>query len=115
LGALSRQFTAETGVRVRIDIADLPPIAAEVENELFRIASEALTNIRKHASPRDASLKLEVVRGGLRLTISDTGAGFRTRHARTRGFGLLGMEDRARVVGGGAARRRARRRGQRAQ
>jgi two-component system NarL family sensor kinase len=107
LGALSRQFTAETGVRVRLDVGDLPPLAADVESELFRIASEALTNVRKHAGAREASLRLEVRRGRLRLTIGDAGAGFRTRHARARGFGLIGMEDRARQAGGRAAIRSA--------
>ena len=56
LGALSRQFTADTGVRVRMDISDVGPLPADMESELFRIASEALTNVRKHAGAREASL-----------------------------------------------------------
>ena len=59
LGVLSRQFTADTGVRVRVEIADVGPLPADVESELFRIASEALTNVRKHAGAREASLRLE--------------------------------------------------------
>jgi two-component system NarL family sensor kinase len=102
LAALSRQFTADTGVRVRVEIADVSSLPEQVESELFRIASEALTNIRKHAGAREALVRLEKVRGNLRLVIADSGAGFRLRDARTRGFGLIGIEDRARLAGGRA-------------
>jgi two-component system, NarL family, sensor kinase len=107
LAALSRQFTADTGVRVRTDISDVGPLPPDTESELFRIASEALTNIRKHAAAREASLRLDATRGRLRLTIEDSGAGFRVRGARRRGFGLVGIEDRARVAGGRATIRSA--------
>ena len=41
-----------------VDIADVGPLPAETESELFRIAGEALTNVRKHASAREVSLRL---------------------------------------------------------
>jgi two-component system, NarL family, sensor kinase len=107
LAALSREFTADTGVRVRLDISDVGPIPGDVESEVFRIAGEALTNIRKHANARDASVRLERVRGRLRLIVSDTGTGFRVRGAHRRGFGLVGIEDRAHLVGGRASIRSA--------
>ena len=89
-------------MRVRTEVADVGPLPSDVESELFRIASEALTNVRKHARAREASLRLDVTRRRLRLTVSDTGAGFQARSARRRGFGLSGIEDRARAVGGRA-------------
>jgi two-component system NarL family sensor kinase len=107
LAALARQFTADTGVRVRLDISDVGALPPEVETELFRIASEALTNVRKHAAAREVSLRLEPARGRLRLTVADAGVGFRARGARARGFGLSGIEDRARQVGGHARIRSA--------
>jgi len=103
LAAVARRFTADTGVRVLLDIADAGPLPADIEAELFRIAGEALTNVRKHASARDVSLRLDVARGRVRLAVADTGVGFRARGARVRGFGLSGIEDRARSVGGRAA------------
>jgi two-component system, NarL family, sensor kinase len=102
LAQLSREFTADTGVRVRTALADVGPLPLEVETELFRIAGEALANTRKHAGADEASLRLEVARGRLRLTIADSGAGFNLRGARQRGFGLIGIEDRARLIGGHA-------------
>jgi len=107
LAALSRRFTADTGVRVRVEMADVGPVPADVEAEMFRIASEALTNVRKHAGAREASLRLDVLRRHLRLTVTDAGAGFHLRGARRRGFGLSGIEDRARAVGGRASIRSA--------
>jgi len=102
LGALSRRFTADTGVLVRVDISDVGSLSADTESELFRIASEALTNVRKHSGAREVSLRLDTVRGHLRLTVADAGVGFQMRGARRRGFGLSGIEDRARVAGGRA-------------
>jgi two-component system NarL family sensor kinase len=107
LGVLSRRFTADTGVRVRMEMSDVGPLPADVESELFRIAGEALTNVHKHAGAREALLQLDLVRGRLRLTVSDTGHGFLLRGARRRGFGLLGIDDRARLVGGRVAIRSA--------
>ena len=100
LGTLSRRFTADTGVRVRLEALDVGPLPPDVESELFRIASEALNNVHKHAGAREALLQLHAVRGRVRLSVSDAGAGFRLREARRRGFGLAGMEDRARQAGG---------------
>jgi two-component system NarL family sensor kinase len=107
LAQLSRQFTASTGVRVRTMLSEVGPLPAEVESELFRIAGEALANIRKHAAAHEALLRLDTVKGRLRLTVADAGVGFRLRGARQRGFGLLGIEDRARLVGGRATIRSA--------
>jgi signal transduction histidine kinase len=86
-----------------MELADVGALPDDVESELYRIASEALSNVHKHAGAREASLRLENVRGSVRLTVADGGRGFRVRGARTRGFGLVGIEDRARVVGGRAA------------
>jgi two-component system, NarL family, sensor kinase len=102
LGALSREFTSNTGVRVRTDLSEVGPLPPDVESELFRIAGEALTNAGRHAGAREVALRLETLRGRLRLTVADAGTGFRVRGARRRGFGLIGIEDRARLIGGRA-------------
>jgi signal transduction histidine kinase len=102
LSALSREFTADTGVRVSVDIADVGDLPAEVESELFRIASEALANVRKHARAREASIRLASTRDRVRLIVADQGTGFRVRDARRHGFGLSGIEERARQIGGRA-------------
>jgi two-component system NarL family sensor kinase len=102
LGALSRQFTADSGVRVRMELGDVGALPAAVESELFRIVGEALTNVRKHARAHAVSVRLELVRGRVRLTVADDGVGFRARPSPGGGFGLSGIEDRAIVIGGKA-------------
>jgi two-component system NarL family sensor kinase len=100
LAAMARRFTADTGVRVHLDAPSPGILPTDVESELFRIASEALTNVRKHARAREVTIRLTTARRRVRLVVADEGVGFRVRGARRRGFGLLGMEDRARLVGG---------------
>jgi two-component system, NarL family, sensor kinase len=107
LGTLSRRFTADTGVRVRTEVSAVGPLPEAIESELYRIASEALSNVHKHAGAREASVRLETIRGKVRLTVTDAGRGFRVSRARSRGFGLVGIEDRARVAGGRASIRSA--------
>lgn len=101
LGALARAFTAETGIRVHADVQGitLPP---SVEVELYRIAQEAFTNIRKHAQAREVDLKLRPTGTRVRLRIEDDGQGIDRAgmRRRTSGFGLIGMRERARLLGG---------------
>jgi two-component system NarL family sensor kinase len=92
--ALARTFSAETGVRVHVSAtspASLPPAD---ELEMYRIAGEALANVQKHARATDVDLTLGATPAGLRLVIADNGRGFNPR-ARTKGFGLIGMRERA--------------------
>ncbi len=99
LAALGRELTAETGVRVRVHSKGRGSIPAAVEEELFRIAAEALTNVRRHARARDVDVALTRTRRRVQLTIGDDGRGFDAR-ARTDGFGIEGMRARAGVIGG---------------
>jgi two-component system, NarL family, sensor kinase len=79
----------------------LPPA---VEVGLYRIAQEALQNALRHAVAARVLLRLEVQPDRVRLTIEDDGKGFAigkadTGNAASR-FGLVGMRERARLLGG---------------
>lgn len=102
LARVARQFTADTGIRVRTELSDVGPLTSDTEAELFHIASEALANVRKHAGAHDVLLRLGRNRGRVHLLIADDGTGFKVRGAAARGFGLTGMQDRARAAGGRA-------------
>ena len=68
---------------------------------LYRVAQECLRNVVKHSGATRASVKLQGKENELVLTISDTGAGFDPGEARKRGgLGLVGMEERVRLVEG---------------
>ena len=76
-------------------------LAEVVETTLYRIAQEALSNIRKHARVESAELTLEQGEREVHMRISDRGAGFdpeKIPHAA--GLGLLGMRERAELIGG---------------
>ncbi|MDP9193225.1 MAG: GAF domain-containing sensor histidine kinase [Acidobacteriota bacterium] len=100
LAAYAREMTSESGIRVSFDTAgacELDPVA---EDELFRIAQQALTNVRQHARARTASVLLECTKRIARLTIADDGAGFDVRKIPAGRHGITGMRERARAAGG---------------
>lgn len=76
----------------------------EVELALYRIAQEAVTNALKHAKAGQIRVKLDFQPEGLQLTVEDDGEGFTPpvsvdEFARNGHFGLLGMNERAELIG----------------
>ncbi len=78
------------------------PLPADVQNETFRIAQEAMTNVQKHARAKSVWITLEFKAHQVILTIQDDGIGFATVNApRSRcGYGMTSMRERARRIGG---------------
>ena len=77
----------------------------EVQVLLFRIAQEAMSNIRRHAKASKAVVKLESGHDSIRMTISDNGKGFKppaqaNELAKSGRLGIVGMGERARLLGG---------------
>ncbi len=93
---------------IRIDfIADtgLGRCDAEVETACYRIVQEALNNVAKHAEASEVQVRLERRNEELILRIHDDGVGFNVNDAQDRAkagssFGVLGMQERAMLVGG---------------
>lgn len=75
--------------------------APDVETNLFRIAQEALNNVRKHSGATTVDVRLIRRDETLVMTIEDNGAGFDPSSERTgTGIGLLGMRERAFLLNG---------------
>ncbi len=76
-------------------------LAPDAETTLFRIAQEALTNVAKHAQARSVEIILERRADQVVLVVEDDGVGFdfSASGGGPRGFGLLGMQERAALVG----------------
>ena len=77
-----------------------------IETECFRVAQEALTNVVKHAKARTVTVELTRNEEQLHLSVRDDGAGFdvaavRQQAVRGASLGLLSMEERATLAGGG--------------
>jgi PAS domain S-box-containing protein len=74
--------------------------APVLENGLFRIVQEALTNVERHSGTSFAQVRLVQSGDVLRLTIRDFGRGFDPEQVGPGHFGLQGMNERARLFGG---------------
>src|SRR6266511_4207684 len=107
LEELGRRFAAETGISVASNVAIAAPrLLARVETALYRIAQEALVNVREHAQASAVQIDLRLESERIWMTISDNGHGFDADQlasrgrATERGFGLLGMQERAHLLHG---------------
>ncbi len=102
LRVLGEEFARDAEARLSLDLpAEDVELAPAPALATFRIAQEALTNIRKHARARQVKLALRVVAGkGLELEIEDDGQGFQTAAASRRHHGLAGMKHRVQMCAG---------------
>lgn len=71
-----------------------------IQTTVYRVVQEALNNARKHSGTDVVRIVLKKVAGELHVEIRDFGCGFDVEPARKRGFGLLGMMERVRLLGG---------------
>ncbi|MFO0957409.1 MAG: histidine kinase [Isosphaeraceae bacterium] len=96
-------WSARTGVASQLQAigSESGRYPAVVETTLYRIVQEALTNIARHAEARMVSLIVEFRSDQAIAIIEDDGRGFDTRAVAESGrLGILGMQERAAVVGG---------------
>ncbi len=106
LPAALRWYAGEVQSRVpltvTIEINGEPrPIDPVANTALFRVAQEALTNVIKHAQATKATVRLSYLPSVVMLQVEDDGCGFDVRAQTQRPtWGLLGMEERATLLGG---------------
>jgi signal transduction histidine kinase len=104
LEAGARQWTAGSPVQVHVDVTgDERQLPEDVEQNLLRIAQEAVANVLKHAAAGKIRIRLHLEARRLSLRVEDDGRGFEQHEAfSTLGghFGLLGMRERAERLGG---------------
>lgn len=95
------------GVSVRCEFEE-PGVrlSAEMETALFRICQEAITNVARHAQASAALIELGVEDGALRISVEDDGRGFDPGEAASdeqrKHWGILGIRERAELLGGSA-------------
>jgi len=100
LAALTVSVQTSTGLRVERELrAPAGTLSDEEELVAYRVAQEALTNVARHAGASHAVLRTAALPGGgLALEVADDGRGF-DPGAATAGAGLLGMRERAGLIG----------------
>ena len=101
------RFAARSGIAVAVRNDGVPrdlALAPQAEVAVFRILQEALSNAGQHSHATRVVVELRVDGGELQLSILDDGAGFAVEDepaagGRAGSFGLVGMRERARLIG----------------
>jgi signal transduction histidine kinase len=100
------QIMVPLGLAVTIEQNNLPDrLPEEIETTLFRIAQEAMVNVARHSKASSVSIDLCKSNGQVVMTLSDDGEGFDPTSVSLafehgRGWGLVGMQERATLAGG---------------
>lgn len=98
------EIEERTDLKVEFHLdGDPQPIEPPMNTALFRVAQEALTNVIKHAQASKVVLHLSYLPEAVSLQVIDDGRGFDKNSLTARGresWGLLGMEERANLLGG---------------
>ena len=99
------QLTTDAGIGLSVEVSGEPgPVAPDLERSLLRIAHEAVTNAVRHAGAHTIAIGLHFDRDHLRLRVRDDGRGFDPEASplkvRSDHFGLVGISERARSLGG---------------
>lgn len=84
-------FTAEGGPR---------PLARRLEMCLYRVAQEALTNVSHHAQATQVTVRLIFKEEEVCLSVADNGVGFDPATPHANSFGLIGINERVKLVNG---------------
>jgi len=102
LDQLGAAAAARSSIAVDVVVENgLDDLGPQLEQAVYRIADEALTNVVRHSRASAASVRLEKARTGLSLRVSDNGSGFDAARSMPNGhLGLQGMRERAELVGG---------------
>jgi len=103
---MAEELVKNHGISARVEMeGNERTLPAEVQLLLFRIAQEALSNIRKHSGASAAMIRLEFGSDSVNMTVSDNGGGFepspRIEDLASIGkLGIIGMYERALLLGG---------------
>ncbi len=101
LTALVDQVGQEGGLEIHLEITGgARPLPVRLEVGLYRIAQEALHNVVRHAQARHAAVHLVTTPDQVRLTVEDDGRGFDPNQVQTGSFGLIGLNERVKLLGG---------------
>ncbi|MGH9943136.1 MAG: ligand-binding sensor domain-containing protein [Pyrinomonadaceae bacterium] len=105
LEGIVRKVSASSPVKFSTEIDQIDGLfPKEAEINLYRIVQESLNNVVKHSGATEARLTIKRDAGSVRVTVEDDGRGFRLNptadEAARRGFGLSGIAERARIIGG---------------
>jgi signal transduction histidine kinase len=101
LAKLVQRFEEDQGLQVSLTTnVQLTHLAPAFEMIILRIVQEALNNVWRHSGATAATVSVEQQGDQLLLSIADAGAGFDPAQVKSTRYGLTGMKERARLLGG---------------
>jgi PAS domain S-box-containing protein len=96
-----QEFQARSGIQCTVRLLTREEVASNASTAMFRIFQETLTNVARHAKATRAEVVLQKQRDRLVLLIRDNGRGFdQADPSLSKSLGLLGMRERAAILGG---------------
>jgi len=96
----TRRLAANGDLTMRVEIGELPELSAGLEVAAFRITTEAVTNVARHACASSCDVRIEASGGTLRISVRDDGRGLGSRDGDSRGHGIDSMRERAEELSG---------------
>jgi NarL family two-component system sensor histidine kinase LiaS len=97
---LVEEMKAKVPVNIALEMEEDLPLNKGVENHLFRIVQEALSNTLRHSKATKMDIVLQRRGDTVRLGIRDNGIGFDTQIKKHASYGMTNMEERVNELGG---------------
>lgn len=98
---LAEDFSRRTGVPCKLDTeGEEIRLDDKHSTAIFRMVQESLTNVARHAEASQVEIRLNRQGDDYLLEVSDNGKGFDVSLPRTKSFGLVGLRERAIMLGG---------------
>ena len=95
----AREVSRRSGIKVKVIAENVPDSLPDaIRTCIYRVVQETLHNVSRHSGAKNAWVSVQRVGDSLALTVKDDGSGFDPE--KTRGLGLLGMEERVKQLGG---------------
>ncbi|ASS74104.1 sensor histidine kinase [Tumebacillus algifaecis] len=100
LEELLQEFQAKQPIDIRAEITDIPPLPKGVEDHLFRIVQEGLSNVLRHSQATSVNIRLGATDAQVFLRMIDNGVGFEMNGQKAASYGMQMMQERADEIGG---------------
>lgn len=97
-----KNYAEMLGLDLHVNVAGVIQLPSRVEEALFRIAQEALNNVRRHSGVMKAELTMNITAKTILLKLEDKGRGFIIPEGKIPSLGLQSIKDRVNALGGNA-------------
>lgn len=97
---LVQQLQAKVPMDIRLDMDQQMQLSKGIEDQIFRIVQEALSNILRHSKASRTEIKLYLDQDTVKLLIRDNGIGFDLKEKKQASYGIVSMQERVNEIGG---------------